>query len=299
MAVTAAGIEAGAAILDQIKQNYPAFVPLLGIPDLAKIVIEASKPGNQWTSDQLQAKIQGTDWWKQTSSPARNWQVLQLTQPGEASRQSAQMAVQVHQLAATQGINLTPQDLGSLVQQAQSNQWNSAQLQQAIGGQAKQGQLKAGTIQSTAMQLGQTAAQYGIPLSPHTSFQWAQKIAEGTATTDGFTAYAKDQAKTLYPTLAPHLEQGMTVQQLADPYLQIAGTTLGVDPNSLELTNPKWMAALQAKGPDGKIVGPMSQADWTQKIMTDPTYQYDRSQNAHDNAVNLVQQLSTSFGFSK
>lgn len=296
---TAAGLEAGKSIIDAIKQWNPAFIPLLNIPDIAKIILKGSQPGHQINTQEMQAQIEATDWWKQTSQPGRNWQTLKLLQPGEAARQSAQMAVQVHQLAATEGINLTPEDLGTLVDKAQSNGWNAAQIQQAVGGQAQQKQLHAGTIQNTAMQLQSTASQYGVPVSPHSAFVWAQRIAEGTATPDGFTAYAKDQAKALYPTLGQHLDQGMTVRQLADPYLQIAGTTLGVDPNSLELSDPKWIAALQAKNAKGEVTGPMSQQDWQTKIMSDPTYGYDRSQNAHDNAVNLVQQLSTSFGFSK
>lgn len=299
MAVTAAGLEAGQAIIEQIKQDYPAFVPLMGIPDIATLILKASAPGAQWTPQKLQAEIQGTDWWKNTSQPARNWQVLQLTQPGEASRQSAQMAVQVHQLAATEGVVLTPQDLGELVQSAQSNQWNAAQIQQAVAGHATLKQDKAGTIEQTTMGLQSTASQYGIPVSPHTAFQWAQKIAAGTATADSFTAYAKDQAKALYPTLAQHLDQGMTVRQLADPYLQIAGQVLGVDPNSLELSSQKWSAALQGKGPDGKIVGPMSQDAWTQKLMSDPQYGYDHTENARAAATNIVQQLGTAFGVIK
>lgn len=299
MAVTAAGLSAGASILDAIKAQYPAFTPLLAIPDIASLIIKASAPGAQWTSQKLQAEIEGTDWWKQTSQPGRNWQILQLTQPGEAARQSAQTAVQVHQLAATEGINLSPLDLANLVQKAQANSWNAAQIQQAVGGQAGEKQLHAGTIQNTTTQLQSTAAQYGVPVSPHTAFAWAQRIAEGTATTDGFTAYAKDQAKVLYPTLTQHLDQGMTVRQLADPYLQIAGQTLGIDPNRLELTDPKWIAALQAKNEKGQVTGPMSQQDWQTKIMTDPTYRYDHSANARAAANNLVQQLGTAFGVMK
>jgi len=299
MAVTAAGIEAGAAILDQIKQDYPAFVPLLQIPDIAQLILKASTPGAQWTPQKLQAEIEGTDWWRQTSQPGRNWQVLQLTQPGEAARQSGQMAVQVHQLAAQEGIVLSQTDLGDLVQKAQSNSWTSAQIQQAVAGHAAQKTLTAGSIQKSAMDLQSTASQYGVPVSPHTAFAWAQKIAAGTATADGFTAYARDSAKALYPTLTQHLDQGMTVRQLADPYLQIAGKTLGVDPNSLELTDPKWTAALQSKDAKGQIVGPMSQDQWQQKIMSDPQYGYDHTENARASATQMVQQLATTFGVMK
>ena len=292
-------LAAVASMVSQIEQQYPAFAPLMAIPDIAKLLIEASQPGAQWTSQKFQAAIEGTNWWRTTSQPARQWQTLKLTQPGEASRQSAQTAVQIHQLAAQEGILLTPADLASLVDNAQKESWNAAQIQQAVGQQAGQKTLTAGTIQNTATQLGQTAQSYGLPLSDHTKFAWAQRIAEGTATTDGFNAYAQDQAKLMFPTLAKHIDQGMTVRQLADPYLQIAGQTLGVDPNALELTDPKWIAALQAKNAQGVVTGPMSQQDWQTKIMNDPVYGYDHTVNAQESASNLVQQLGQTFGVVK
>lgn len=289
-------LAAVANMVTQIEAQYPAFAPLLKIPDIAKLLVEASQPGQQWTSTKFQAAIQGTDWWKNTSQPARQWEVLKLVQPGSAAQQQAQVAQQVHSLAATEGVVLSSTDLGNLVEQAQSNGWNANQIQQAVGQQARYGQQRAGTIQSTAGALGKIAADYGVPLSDHATFGWAQKIAEGNATQEGFQAYAQDQAKLAFPTLAQHIDQGMTVRQLADPYLQIAGQTLGVDPNTLELNNPKWASALQSRDAKGNITGPMTQMDWQRKIMTDPTYGYDHSQNAIDAATNLVASLKQSFG---
>lgn len=294
---SATDLNAVASMVDSITTQFPALASLMAIPDIAKILIEAGAPGNQWNQNKIQDEIDGTNWWKNTSAPARQFITLKLTQPAEASRQAAQTAVQIHQLAASEGIVLEPSDLGGLVESAQKNGWNAAQIQQAVGEQAGAKNLTAGTIQNTAIQLGQTAQSYGIPLSNHTSFGWAQKIAEGTATTDGFNSYAADQAKKLYPTLAPHIDQGMTVRQIADPYLQIAGQTLGVDPNSLELNNPKWMAALQGKDAKGQVTGPMSQSDWTTKLMTDPTYGYGNTLNAKVASNQLAQQLGKTFGF--
>jgi hypothetical protein len=185
-----------------------------------------------------------------------------------------------------------------LTQDALSNGWNQAQIQQNIANNASRKNLTAGTIQKTSDDLGGIAQSYGIPLAPATSFQWAQKIAAGTATTDGFTSYAQDTAKQLFPTLAQHIDQGMTVQQLANPYMQIAGTVLGKDPNSLDLTNPIWSAALQSRdAKTGQVVGPMAQSDWMQKLKTDPAYGYDHTENAKLDATNLAQQLGKEMGF--
>ena len=50
-------LAAVANMVDQITEQYPAFAPLLQIPEVAKLLIEASAPGHQWTTAKLQAAI--------------------------------------------------------------------------------------------------------------------------------------------------------------------------------------------------------------------------------------------------
>jgi hypothetical protein len=280
--------------------NYPAFAPLMKIPEIAQLVVDASVPGFAWNTTKFIAKIEGTKWWRQTSQPSRNWQVLNLVQPAEAASQAAQTAVQIHQMAAVEGIPLSPDQITFLTQDAISNGWNQAQMQQAVASNAARKNLTAGTIQKTATDLGGTASDYGVPLSPQTRFQWAQKIAEGTATADGFSAWAQDQAKAMYPTLAPHIDQGMTVRQLASPYMQIAAQTGVLDnPDAVNLSDPKWSQALQSRdAKTGEVKGPMSLSAWQQHLMTDPGYGYDHTTQARDAANSLVQQLGQEFGMS-
>lgn len=287
------------SIVAQITDQYPAFAPLLQIPEIASILIEASKPGAQWTTPKLQAAIQASDWWKTNSDSNRAWQVTKLVNPGTAAEKQAQSATDIMHAAATAGITLTPSQLAQMSENANAHSWTAAQIQQNIGSHAALNNLRPGTIQADATRLGGIAADYGVPLSSQSAFTWAQRINEGTATSDGFTAYAIQQAKLHFPTLAEHLDQGMTVRQLADPYMQIAGQTLGVDPNSLELSDPRWAAALQHRDEKGNIVGPMTTLDWQRKIMTDPGYGYDHTANAQAAATNLVQQLGQAFGVVK
>ena len=286
-------------MVDQITSEFPAFAPLLQIPEIADLLIKASTPGAQWSPQKLQAEIQGTNWWKTNSDSAKAWQVTKLVNPSTAAQSQAASAAGILSLAGQEGIVLTPEQVANLAGQANEHAWTADQLQQQIGAQAQFGKVKAGTIQSTANTLGGIAQSYGVPLSSQTAFAWAQKIAEGTATQEGFQAYAQDQAKLHFPTLAKHIDQGMTVKQLADPYLQIAAQTLGVDPNAIDISQPKWAAALQHRDATGNIVGPMTTLDWQRKIMEDPAYQYDHTQQAQAEATSLIQQLGTAFGVIK
>jgi len=299
MATQAQDLAAVATMVDQITKRYPAFAPLLKIPDVAKLLIEASQPGQAWTSDQFMAKLQGTDWWRNTSQPARQWTITQLTQPGEAANQQAQTAQQIHAAAAQEGIVLSPDDLSTLVDNALKNAWTAGQMQQNIAAQAHFKALKPGTIDSTMGNLQSIAADYGIPVSDQTSFQWAKKIAEGTATQDGFTSFSQQHAKALYPHLKDQLDQGFTVRQIADPYMQVAAQSgVLVNPAEVNLADPKWSRALQSRDKDGKITGPMTLADWQRTIMSDPTYGWDHTTQARDAATNIIQSLGHAFGVS-
>jgi hypothetical protein len=282
----------------RIMDAYPAFTPLMKVPEIAKLLVEATEPKNQWSPQKFQARLMGTDWWKQHSTPAQSWIITQLVHPAEAARLQGQTSQAVHQIASQMGIVLSPTDLGTLVDNANRLGWNAGQIQQAVGSHAARKTLHAGTLQATADNLRKTGADYGLPLSPQSAFTWAQKIAEGTATQDGFNSYAQNQAKHLYPHLAQHIDEGMTVRQLADPYFQIAGQTLGLDPNSLELTDHKWSAALQSRDAKGNITGPMSLQDWQKHLMIDPAYGYDHSVNGRSAALQMAQGLAKTFGFA-
>jgi len=290
-------LAAVANMVDQITEQYPAFAPLLQIPEVAKLLIEASAPGHQWTTAKLQAAIQGTNWWKTTGQTGRQWQVTQLIDPATAANQQAAMSQQIHSAAGSLGIVLKPTDLGNIVEDALANGWTAGQIQQHLGNFAQEKTLKPGTIMATQTNLGSIAGDYGVPVSTGTSFNWAKRIAEGTATQDGFTAAMQQQAKALFPHLGDKIDAGFTVRQIADPYLQIA-QQFGVlaNPNTVDLSNPKWAKALQSRDSKGDIQGPMTLDDWQRHLMTDPQYGWDHTSNAREVASNLVQSLGKTFG---
>ncbi len=279
-----------------ITERFPSFAPLLGIPEIASLLIKASEPGSAYSGDKLLAELKNTNWWKTNSESSRQWAFTKVVDPAQAAQSQAQVATDILHAAANAGITLTPAQVALLAEGSVQGAWTAAQLQEKIGAQANEKNLKAGTMRADAIRLRGIAADYGVPLSDHTAFAWAQKINQGKATSDGFQSYAVQQAKLHFPTLAEQLDQGMTVRQLADPYLQIAGQKLGIDPNRMDISEPKWASALQHRDEKGNIVGPMTTLDWERKIMENPVYQWDRTADAQAAASNLVQELGSAFG---
>lgn len=286
------------ALVKRITDAYPAFAPLMEIPEIGNLLIEASVPGASWSPDKFQAKLQSTDWWKNNSDSSRQWQITKLTQPGQAAQSNAQVASAILAAAGQAGVVLSPAELMTMVNNAQNDAWTPQQMQENIVRHAESNSLRAGTIQNAQAELGGVAADYGVPLGDRVAFSWASRIAAGQATTDGFQAWARNQAKRAYPPLAEDIDAGMTVREIADPYLQIAQQTLGIDPNRVKLNDPKWSAALQSRDDKGKITGPMTTLDWQRKLMEDPAYGFDHTAQAQAAATQLVEQLGDAFGVS-
>ena len=83
------------------------------------------------------------------------------------------------------------------------------------------------------------ADSYVIPISDEAIKKW-QKVGP-----EEFKKYAEQVAVGMYPTFAPQIQAGMTVDVLLDPYVEVAKQVLGPVMGEPNWSDPKWSAALQ------------------------------------------------------
>lgn len=272
---------------------FPGFAPLLAIPDVAAAISGLAPNAN---ANEFIAAIMGTNWWKTTSQTERDWIGLGLSSPAEQTRQSNDQALKILEMASTEGIPMSLSQAHDLANQSLSQGWDASQLQYNVSALAVQGKDQAGTIGSTQTTLAGIAANQGVQVSTGTTFDWAKKIAMGTADQRGFEEYARQQAMQTHPYWSTQLQQGLTVRQLADPYIQRAAQTLEISPDQVDLTQPKWsFTQTDAKGAQA----PMTQDQWQTKLMTDPQYAWGKTDNAQQAGYQIVNQLQQSFGAVK
>lgn len=284
--------------ITSILSDYSAFAPLFnGIPDIANLLEQASV--NNWSSDQFTANLMGTNWWKQTPESGRDWEIRQLTDPATAGQNQSVMGNKIISLGMMAGVPLSHGQVQMLTQAALSQGWSDAMLQQQIVQQAKSTQMRAGSIATTQQQLRGMAADYGVNVADATTFKWAKQVEEGQLDPKAFQTYVSGQAKLSHPYWSKQLDEGVTVRQLADPYIQTASQMLGVSADSVDLSQSKWARALQQKDPKTGQPAPMSQLDWERTLMTDPSYGWDKTDNARQAAFGMVDQLQKSFGAAK
>lgn len=288
-----------AAIMDYLANN-PAWQQIVkGFPDAQMIFTaaeQAALAGSPWDSTKFQSEIQNTNWFKTTPAGQRQYLFIQVFDPASATRDANDMALKILNFSNTMGLHMTLQQGAQMADQAIIGNWDDSRIQQEIVGATKYSpgmKLGAGTVSASQTQIQGLAGDYGVSLAPQTAYSWASKIADGLATTQSFSEYAKQQAVLTHPYWQQQLDQGMTVRQLADPYIQNAAKLLEIDPSTVNLTDPKWnFATTNDKGQQA----PMSQSAWQTKIMQDPTYGWDKTQNAKDSAIQVSNEIRTNFG---
>lgn len=278
-----------------IAANYGYLSAFLKDPEIGPILAKAAKQG--WGANQLLGALSQTKWWKTTSASARSWQAQQKLDPATARQRLNQETKTVQQLAkATLGFAIDPQRAQQIANTAIAANWSAQQVQHAVGAEfhyKQQQDALGGAAGQTVDQFKQMANAYLVPISDHTIGQWTKGVLEGTHQVQDFEHYLRQQALSLYPTLATPLANGETVAQYLNPYAQLAGQTLNINPDSIDWMNPKWAKAINTTTPDGQRA-PMSLSDWGTYLRSLPDYQ--TTPDANSQGASFALNLLNTFG---
>lgn len=282
----------------EVVKKYPAYAAYLNNPEIAAILHEAIQPQNMWAPDVLKSHLEASTWWLSHSPEQRSWAYLNMTDPAAALHSMQGQFQGIFNSARLLGLNLNTSQLMTLSVEALSMGWTQEQLTEHMIS-ASRGPIRGGTMGATRDSIKAMADDYLLPMSDHNLDMWTKRIAAGTATPDVVKDQLSRQAMTRYtdPGIKEALKHGMTIREFADPYVQYAAQTLGVNPNDIDLSQPRWMSSIDHVGSDGNRRA-MTMDEWQQKIKLDPTYGYDRSRNGLAEAAQLVNSLKEQFGFA-
>jgi hypothetical protein len=251
-----------------------------------------------WSVTRFQQAVEGTHWWKTNSATAREMVALSIADPAEYQSRIRNAEQQLGLQARQMGINDLP-NLAGLALNSIVNNWTQAQTARALGQYYNINAAPQGQGAQIYQQLQQTYNDYGVPYSQLSLQRGVQKILEGMTTADTYTQTAINAAKGLYPGAAAQISQGMTVKDIADPYVQTYANTLEVDPNSINWRqDPQITAALRGQLSEtskGPTEGTMPLYQFQTNLRQDPRWQY--TQNARDTMSTALMQLGKTFGF--
>jgi hypothetical protein len=298
---TALATPAGASAEQIAIARYGAYAQYLNDPEWGPIIKQAATEGRDeaW----LEGQLSQTEKWKTTSDAARQFDFTNTTDPATAQAQVQTQLFSIRAYARANGIVLDDTTLNQLATASARLGWSADEMHAMVSAHFTyvSGQAE-GAAGADVASFKKIAADYGVPISDATLGGFVTAVVEGNATTDDFTTWIRDTAKTKYPSIAKQLDQGLTTAQIFSPTGQQIGKTLGINPDTIDVSDPKWSRFLapppnpQTGQPDPNAQGVMNAWQVDQTIKSDGQYGYRYSQDAHDQAATLLDTLGKTFG---
>lgn len=282
-------------ILGVINERYPEIIPFLQKPGVWDVYAAAAQNPNM-SAEEVTQKFQQTEYYKSTPQAQRQWDILLVTDPATAQQDGQRAAQMIGDLSTQLGLQLTDDQKWNYSVAATMGQWDATRAKyELLSAGGPTGDMQSGVLGDTAAQVHKLGEAYGQPMSDASVMEWSRKIASGASSMEALQGGLQGWAKNLYPALATSIDQGMTVRDYASPYLQLAGTELGINPAEIKLTDPKWTNLFLTQDKAGTQVT-RSLQDAQSTIRTDPSYGFDHSSQATQTASQLATQLSQRFG---
>jgi len=284
---------------DQIKQQFPAYAWLLNIPDVRNILADPQYQNNPEAAAQIQARIEGTNWWQTTEPSLRTYEQLQAQDPEGLAQQQRQKQADIWDQYVKLGLTPDGADVQNLAVQALQHNWNSSQLNDAIVTHSQYSPTitqQAGEIQTNVASLRQLANQYGLNYDDQTLWQMGRSIAAGEHALQDYTPQFQSAAAGKFPVWAPEILKGTTVQQLADPYKQDAAKLLEVSADSIDMFNdPKYLHALSYADPKTGQNRPMTLSEWSTYLRGTDQFKHE-TQQGQNQAAAMATGINQLFG---
>lgn len=272
---------------------------LTSVPELATLLKSAENGG--WTQDTFLNKVYQSKWWQTHNDAARELIGLSTADKAEYATRLQNAQNQVTNLAKSMGVTLNSKQLKDLSYQFLVQGWDQQTLANTVGKKYNV-HTQAGDMQGLAaqyyQQLKQTYSEFGIP---STDLAMRQRVAQMLAGNTDINTYKQSviqAAKSMYPGLASQIDAGLSVSQIADPFIQTMANTLELDPNALSISDPLIKKALQGSiTQTGDKTSTTTTPLWQfeQQLRTDP--RWSKTQNARDTISSALVHIGRDFGF--
>lgn len=280
-----------------LAQRYGwTLAALQSVPELWKLFNQAVKEG--WGDDVFAAHVRSSKWYQAHSDQFRQMYVLEKSDPAKWKRVQSEMFAKVHDLASSMGVKYDPELFGKITRQALYQGWSEAQIRNALGGLVDfaSGSHFGGSSGQAEQQLRQYAFNMGVKLSDGTLKTWLQQLARGDKTIEDFQAYMQSMAESAFPSLAAQIKSGITVRQLADPYIQSMASILELNANAIDLTDPTIRKALSSVSTDGKTSTGVPLWQFEYDLRKDPRWL--KTNNARESINSVAHDVLKQWGFA-
>jgi hypothetical protein len=287
--------------VDEALSSY-GFVYTLAnnVPDLKDLLNQAITGG--WTAEKLTAQIESSPWWNQHADTVRDLVTTQYTDPATYQQNLANaknvIGLKARQLGRYYDDNiLTGLALETLVTNPTFDDGPLSELitvRTGLRGNMQDG-IREGQAGQLSNHMTQVAQNYGVGYTQQFVDDWTNKIEMGFDTLDGFESVMRARAKAAFPQFAAQIDAGMTLRDVADPYISTYAQTLEVPETQVTLNDTYIKKALAQTGQDGVTQSSMPLWQFQRMLKDDP--RYDHTQQAKDDAYATLNKVGRDWGF--
>lgn len=266
--------------------------------------------------------IKGTDWYRTQTDKQRQFDWAKQTNPGQFQADLQANASEIVRKYAANGLKLTAQEAITYAEQMMKSSvivngkvisYDTNYLNQLmanaidftqtgkVGTNDKVVYTKlSGNMETLAQSLYKQAWDYGFDRTmSNTGFtKWFETSMKGLVAGTLNTAQIDDQlqarAKSFAPGLANLIDQGQTLRQAADPWLQAMADVWETDVNQIDLNDDYVQRALNVTDEKGNVQ-PINLYD--AKKLARRSAKWDTTQNAKEEKTRIANRILQDFGF--
>jgi hypothetical protein len=279
----------------ELAQKYGFTKSLMdSSPELARLFQQAVQ--GQWTPDKFQAMLRNTQWYQGMSDNKRKMLTLQFTDPATYQANWSKTYDHVQQLAASMGAD--PNDwrmLDPVTANMFYEGWTDERTRTELGKHITFG--NNGIAGGEAGRIQQEIASYSYSMGIKNSDDWMRSkvmsIMSGQATDQDAKSEILGQAIAQFPSYEKELRGGMTMHDVAQPYMQSMSQILELNPGSVSLFDPTITKALSYRDPSGSGA---AQPLWQFQNELRQDDRWKQTQNAQDTAMGVTKSILQTFG---
>lgn len=263
------------------------------IPELKGVFNSAVQQG--WDENRFANAVKDTAWWKSTTETKRAAELMRAQDPATYDQKLGDTRRTMSAMAQQLGITgLSDKELGQLSTWAFEFQWDQTHMQQMLTSYGKLGKNYGGLAGETEQQIKEIAHAYGVPYRQKHVDSVVKGILSGRDTVEGYRQRQVAAAKSMFPSFSDQIDAGMTMLDIADPYIQQMASTLEIPAGDLNLNTKLVKKALQARNDKGQPQ-PKQLWEFEQDLRKDA--RFDKTKGAAEEASALIAQVGSDWGF--
>ena len=269
---------------EEMSANYGLSYAFMTSDPSLKGIFDSAVSEN-WTKEKFQAKLKETDFWKNNSEPARKALEMKASDPAtwsavlDANRQKISMT------ASEIGASIPEGALNQLAEDMAMTAMSDERLNEVLSGYID---FVSGSLVGQAGMHEQSMRKYagdmGVDVNQQSIKNYAQLMIRGVSKFEDFKNFIDNQAVSAFPAFEDQIKGGVTLRNIANPYIQTMAQTLELNPENLGMKDPTIRNALNGLDQDGKPIG-QTLTDFETSLRGDPRWR--STKQAQDKSMNV------------